>query len=113
MEKKGVTNVPISGIDDKRSITALFSIILEEKFLPMQMIYEGKTMLSLPKIKYPERVSLSVNESHYSNEKESFKLLEEIILFYIKRTRESLDVASCYQKHFWFMTLVAKQPKVS
>ena len=113
MEKKGVKNVPISGIDDKRSITALFSIILEEKFLPMQMIYEGKTMLSLPKIKFPERVSLSVNESHYSNEKESFKLLEEIILFYIKRTRESLDVASCYQKHFWFMALVAKQPKVS
>ena len=35
MEKKGTKNVPISGIDDKRSITATFSITMENKFLPI------------------------------------------------------------------------------
>ena len=42
MEKKGAKNIPISGIDDKRSITAPFSIIMENKFLSMQLIYKGK-----------------------------------------------------------------------
>ena len=35
MEKKGTKNVPISGIDDKTSITATFSITMENKFLPI------------------------------------------------------------------------------
>ena len=43
MEKKGTKNVPIFGIDDKRSMTATFSITMENKFLPMQLIYKGKT----------------------------------------------------------------------
>ena len=43
MKKEGETNVPISGINDKRSITATFSFTLDNKFLPMQLIYKGKT----------------------------------------------------------------------
>lgn len=44
MEKKGVANVPISGIDNKRSVTVTFSITLEGKFLPMQLIYKEKEL---------------------------------------------------------------------
>ena len=43
MKKKGTKKVPISGIDNKRSITATFSITMENKYLPMQLIYKGKT----------------------------------------------------------------------
>ena len=44
-KKKWVTNVPISGIDDKRSITATLSINLEGKVInDMQLIYSGKTI---------------------------------------------------------------------
>ena len=39
MEQKGESNVPISDISDKRSTTATFSITLDNKFLPMQLIY--------------------------------------------------------------------------
>lgn len=94
MEKKGETNVPISGIDDKRSITATFSITLDNKFLPMQLIYKGKTNQSLPKVNFPQGFSLSANESHYSNEKESLKFLDEIILPYIRKERKSLGCES-------------------
>ena len=73
MKNKGLTSVAISGIDDKRTITAMFSITLEGTFLPMQLIHKGKTTQSLPKVEFPAEFSLSVNESHYSNEKESFK----------------------------------------
>lgn len=58
----------MSGIDDdERLITETFWIAFEIKFLSTQMIYKGKTTLSLPKIKFPEGFSLSVNESYYSN----------------------------------------------
>ena len=53
MDKKGGSNVPIEGISDKRSITATFSVTLDNKFLPMQLIYKGKTGQSLPKVKFP------------------------------------------------------------
>ena len=68
MDQKGESNVPIAGISDKRSMTATFSITLDNKFLPMQLIYQGKTVQSLPKVKFPDDFSLSVNESHYSKE---------------------------------------------
>ena len=90
MDKKGTSNVPIKGIDDKRSITATFSVTFHHKFLLMQLIYKGKTSQSLPKVKFPDGFSLSANESHYSNEKESIKFLEEIILPYIRQERGKL-----------------------
>ena len=89
MAKKGEANVLVAGVDDKRTITATFSITLDNKFLPMQLIYKGKTSQSLPKVKFPEDFSLSANETHYSNEKESLKLLEEIIL---RKEREKLGI---------------------
>ena len=75
MEKEGTKNVPIFGIDDKRSITAIFSITMENKFLPMQLIHKGKTSQSLPKIQFPNGFSLSANLKHYSNETKSLSSL--------------------------------------
>ena len=47
MERKGTKNVPISGRDNKRFITATFSIIMENRFLLMHLIYKGRTSQSL------------------------------------------------------------------
>ena len=46
MAEKGSDSVPISGLSDKRSMTATFTITLNGKFLPIQLIYEGKTKLT-------------------------------------------------------------------
>ena len=92
MEKKWTRNAPISEIDDKRSITATYSITMENKFLPMQLIYKGKTSQSLPKIHFPNGFSLSANLKHYSNETESLKFLKDIILSYVKTERERLGL---------------------
>ena len=48
----------------------MFPITLDNKFPPMQLIYQGKTGQSLSKVKFPDGFSLGVNESHYSNENE-------------------------------------------
>ena len=48
LAKKGCKSVPIAGSPDKRMFTATFSITLTGEFLPIQLIYGGKT-----KEKYP------------------------------------------------------------
>ena len=64
LAEKNEKDVPISGIVDKRSITATFAETLDGSFLPFQLIYKGKTTQSLPKIDFPDGFSLSVNEKH-------------------------------------------------
>ena len=76
MGQKGESNIPIAGISDKRIIAATFYITLDNKFLPMQLIYQDKTGLSLPKVEFLDGFSLSVNENHYSNENEGLKFIE-------------------------------------
>ena len=60
----------------------------------MQLIYEGKTTQSLPKFKFPSSFLLSVNPTHYSNENEACKMIEEIIAPYVKNVlkRDKLAV---------------------
>ena len=89
MDQKRESNVSIASISDKRSITATFSITLGNKFLPMQLIYQCKTV-SLPKVKFPDGFSLSINEIHCSNENEALTFIEEIILPYILEEHEKL-----------------------
>ena len=43
LAKKCCKSVPIAGSPDKRMITATFSITLMGDFLPIQLIYGGKT----------------------------------------------------------------------
>ena len=47
---KGTTTVPIKGVDDKRQITAKFTVSVSG----VQLIYQGKTKRCLPKFKFPK-----------------------------------------------------------
>ena len=58
----------------------------------MQLIYGGKTLQSLPRYQFPQSFSLSVNPKHYSNTTESLKLLNEIIILYVKKICSSEDI---------------------
>ena len=73
MTKEGESNVPTADANDKRSITATFSITFDNNFLPMQLIYKDKTNQSLPKVDFPNGFSLSANETHYR--RRSFEIL--------------------------------------
>ena len=91
MAKKSVKSVFIADSSDKRCITGTFLITLEGEFLPLQLTYGGKTKQSFSRYKFPELFSLSVNPKHFSNTKESIKIIEEIVLPYVKKEREKLD----------------------
>ena len=49
---KGAKTVPIKGIDDKRQITATFTVNMTGKFLPIQLNYEGKTLRCFPRFDF-------------------------------------------------------------
>ena len=57
MSAKGSKSVPIQGFTD---ITLTFSITLAGTFLPMQIIYSGKTKASQPRNFVFQKVSVSV-----------------------------------------------------
>ena len=88
LAKRNSKTVTIKGSTDKRTITATFAISIRGDFLPMQLIYGGKTKKCLPRFKFPEKFSLSYNETHHSNEKEACKFIEEILKPYIKQVIE-------------------------
>ena len=82
----------MEGGSDKRCIAGTFGITFTNKFLPVQLVYGGKTEQSLPRFKFPERFSTSVNPTRYSNATESIKLIEEIIVPYLKDERNKLGL---------------------
>ena len=90
----GAKSVTIEGSSDKRCITGTFAITMDNEFLPMHLIYKGKTEQSLPRFKFPKGFCLSANEKHFSNRLESMKYLKEVIVPYFKKQRsvEGLDV---------------------
>ena len=64
-------------------ITATFYITLTGEFLPVQLIYGGKTKKSIPTVYFPSDFAISANEKH-SNEREALNMLENVIIPYGK-----------------------------
>ena len=86
-------SVPIEGLTDKRNITLTFSVTLSGTFLPMQVIYSGKTKASQPRnFVFPKGFCITQNPKHWSNEAETLKLISEIINPYVIETRKSLKL---------------------
>ena len=94
MEHKGAKRVEITGSNDKRQITALFSCTLSGKFLPPQVIYAGKTPACLPKVKFPNGWNVTFTQNHWSNEETMMMYLHSILLPYIEKTRAELQLNS-------------------
>lgn len=75
MSKRGEKSVPVKGLSDKRNITLTFQVTLSGEFLPMQIIYQGKTDRSQPRgFEFPDGFSVTQNPKHWSNETETLKL---------------------------------------
>lgn len=64
MAKEGFKRVEIAGIDDKRQITAAFGCCLSGDFLPVQLIYKGKTKKCLPSFAFPADWHVTFSHNH-------------------------------------------------
>ena len=80
MDFQGGENVPIVGKGKKQQITGTFSVTKSGIFLPMQLIYKGKTSRSLPKgIDFPDGFDIAQTENHWSKEEKCIHHIETII----------------------------------
>ena len=70
MEQRGAKRVEISGVDDKLQITAVFAATPVGEFLPIQLIYQGKTPVCLHTFKFPSdwNVNVTYTLNRWSNE---------------------------------------------
>ena len=66
-------------------------IILYNNFLPVQLIHARKKE-NISRFKFPEKLSLSANPTHYSNLIESIKLIHEVIFSYLEIEWQQLNL---------------------
>lgn len=84
--------VPISDSADYRQITGTFSVTASGKFLPIQLIYQGKTDRCHPKFHFPKEFHITHTDNHWSNEKKAMELINHIIIPYMKKIRVELGL---------------------
>ena len=93
MTARSSNHVYVAGFTYKQAITGTLGITLLSNFLPIELlIYGGKTVLEFPKSKFPEIFSLNENLKHFSITEVLFKLLEDIIISYVKDEQEKLKL---------------------
>ena len=85
MAAEGSRRVEVIGLSDKRQVTATFAATLDGTFLPMQILYQGKTNRSHPKYTFPEGFDIFHTPNHWANEETCLRFFENIILPYIRR----------------------------
>ena len=88
--QNGAKTVPIKGIHDKRQITATFTVSMTGKFLPIQLIYEGKAPRCLPRFHFPADFNVTFSDNHLSKMEKSIELFEKVIFSNLKQAKASL-----------------------
>ena len=87
LEFEGARSVPIKS----KQITGTFTISASGKFLPMQLIYAGKTERCYTQgIKFPSEFHITHSENHWRNEILARQHVREVIMPYAKQQRKEL-----------------------
>ena len=88
MDQKGAQRVEMIGTNDKHQITAVFYGSLLGNFLPLQVIYKGKTPCCHPWFEFPSGWHIIHSPKHWSTEKTMIDYINFIILPYVESMRE-------------------------
>ena len=94
MEVEGFKRVELVGKDDKRQITAVFGGLMAGNFLPLQLVYQGKTTRCLLQINFPEDWLITYSENYRCcNERTMKDYFHKVILPYIANKRKELKLS--------------------
>ena len=91
MEQKGACRVEVAGLNDKRQITAVFCGSLLGHFLPVQLIYKGKTSRCHPRYEFPSNWHITHSPRHWSTEETMLQYIEHIIVPYVEQVRQDIN----------------------
>lgn len=61
-------------------------------FLPMQLIYKGKTSLCHSQFKFPKGFHITQSENHWANESTMIEYVDKIIKPYVSNVIDGLDL---------------------
>ena len=90
MEKQGEKRVEMVGVNDKRQITAIFCGTILGDFLPIQLVYKGKTNRCRPRFAFPPDWHITHSPNHWSTEETMLQYVEHIIVPYVEKVREDV-----------------------
>ena len=93
--KKGEKSIPITNSTDKRQITETLAISLSGNFLPMQLIFQGKTDRCHLDYTFPKEFHITHTENHWSSSEEKSK---EFVLKILKPYLENKRRATTEKK---------------
>ena len=96
MEKVGAKRVEIIGSDERRQMTALFTVSMAGDFLAPQLIYQGKPVKCHPKVNFPPDWSVTHTETHWSNESTTLEYITKILIPYLERKRKELELPNLF-----------------
>ena len=94
MELSGSKRVEMSALTDKRQITAVFCGNMVGDFLPVQLVYKGRTNRCHPRYKFPSGWHISHSPNHWSTEETMVQYVENIIHPYVESVRYTLSCDS-------------------
>lgn len=83
MDKIGVKRVEIIGVGEKRQITAALCGSLAGDYLPVQLIYQGKTSRCHPVFDFPKDWNVKHSPKHWSMESTMLEYIQKIIVPYV------------------------------
>ena len=87
MEKRGSQRVEMAGVGDKRQITAVFCGTILGDFLPVQLIYLGKSQRCHPRHQFPSGWDITHSPKHWSTEETMLQYISNIIAPYVENVR--------------------------
>ena len=87
-DQQGAKQVEVCVANDKRLIMAVFCGLLVGDFLPIQVIYQGKTTRCHPRYEFPPEWDITHSQKHWSNETTIIQYIEMIIIPYIDSARQ-------------------------
>ena len=92
VEEIGSHQVPLTGLDDKRAITGVLACSMAGELLPPQFLYAGKTNQCHSDCSFPDYWDIWHSPSHWSNHLTMAHCVEKIIVRYLAKQCESLDL---------------------
>ena len=94
-------------------ITAVFCSSLSGDFLPIQLVYQGKTVRCHPKYNFPDDWHITHSPNHWSTEETLKDYLNEILFPYIDGVRASYELEDNYAALAISTTSKAKSLRIS
>ena len=91
MDAEGSKRVEVPGVNDKHLITAVFCGSLAGDFLPVQVIYQGKTNHCHPRYQFPQDWDITHSPKHWSNEETMVQYVENIVIPYVAAIRATIE----------------------